>query len=157
MRVWIRIHDQLTRPCTRPFPRSRGSRTVSRVIGVRDRKTLDINAEIWHAQQCLPALPGARTRVRGRVEFKAQAGIEPLRESESWMDPDIISSVGLSLDIAGVILTFIYGLPAGIAHEGDAAGMKWAPPDDEVEQESKRWERYKLLALPVPRMSEAGL
>ena len=62
------------------------------------------------------------------------------------MDPDIINSIGLSLDIAGVILMFIYGLPAGIAHEGDAAGMRWAPPDDEVERESKRWGRYKLLA-----------
>ena len=62
------------------------------------------------------------------------------------MDPGIINSIGLSLHIVGVILMFIYGLPVGIAHEGDAAGRKWGPPEDEAKREIARWRRRKRLA-----------
>ena len=61
-------------------------------------------------------------------------------------DPGIISSIGLALDIVGVILMFLYGLPAGIADEGEGAGHKWAPTGEEAERQKKRWKRYKFLA-----------
>ena len=38
------------------------------------------------------------------------------------MDPDIINSVGLSLDIGGVAPLLLFGLPSGVEHPdaGDA-------------------------------------
>jgi len=62
------------------------------------------------------------------------------------MDPDTINSIGLSLDIAGVVLLFKYGLPSDVGarpDEGYSFGLGGGPPAEERRQRESRWTRYR--------------
>ena len=52
--------------------------------------------------------------------------------------PEIINSLGLALDIIGVILLFFYGLPEQINKTG-AGVLTW----DNDPKEAEKWKRYK--------------
>ena len=52
---------------------------------------------------------------------------------------DVINSAGLALDIGGVILLFIYGLPERVDRFG--SGADWTFGVDE--EEAKKYKRYK--------------
>ena len=54
--------------------------------------------------------------------------------------PDVINSAGLALDIAGVILLFIYGLPEDVSKSG---GMVIGYPNHDKEKEVRKWKSYK--------------
>ena len=53
--------------------------------------------------------------------------------------PDVINSVGLALDILGVILLFLYGLPEEISK----TGARHLVLEDEEKEEVEKWKRYK--------------
>ena len=58
-----------------------------------------------------------------------------------------INSVGLFLDIIGVILLFIFGLPSRFVSDGpptNTISLGWDP--DSVKQWEKQWNRYKLVS-----------
>ena len=58
-----------------------------------------------------------------------------------------INSVGLFLDIIGVILLFIFGLPSRFVSDGpptNTISFGWDP--DSVKQWEKQWNRYKLVS-----------
>ena len=58
---------------------------------------------------------------------------------------DVINSVGLFLDIIGVILLFIFGLPSRFLSDGppiNTLSLGWDP--DSVKQWEKQWKRYKF-------------
>ena len=55
------------------------------------------------------------------------------------MLPDVINSTGLALDIGGVILLFIYGLPAEVRKEQI---IYWGEGKEQVE----KWKHYKKLS-----------
>ena len=58
-----------------------------------------------------------------------------------------INSVGLFLDIIGVILLFIFGLPSRFVSDGpptNTLSFGWDP--DSVKQWEKQWNRYKLVS-----------
>ena len=60
---------------------------------------------------------------------------------------DVINSAGLALDIGGVILLFIYGLPSRFVSEGpptNTISFGWDP--DSVKQWEKQWNWYKLVS-----------
>ena len=52
---------------------------------------------------------------------------------------DVINSVGLALDIGGVILLFIYGLPEPISKTGATNLIVETQNNEDVE----KWKRYK--------------
>ena len=52
---------------------------------------------------------------------------------------DVINSVGLALDIGGVILLFIYGLPEPISETGAVHLIVETPSKEEAD----KWKRYK--------------
>ena len=54
--------------------------------------------------------------------------------------PDVINSAGLVLDIGGVVLLFIYGLPSEVNKSGGVI-IEW--PDPNSEQEQRKWKSYK--------------
>ncbi len=63
------------------------------------------------------------------------------------MSAAIINSVGLFLDIIGVILLFIFGLPSRFVSDGpptNTISFGWDP--DSVKQWEKQWNRYKLVS-----------
>ena len=63
------------------------------------------------------------------------------------MSAAIINSVGLFLDIFGVILLFIFGLPSRFVSDGpptNTISFGWDP--DSVKQWEKQWNRYKLVS-----------
>ena len=63
------------------------------------------------------------------------------------MSAAIINSVGLFLDIIGVILLFIFGLPSRFVSDGpptNTLSFGWDP--DSVKQWEKQWNRYKLVS-----------
>ncbi len=63
------------------------------------------------------------------------------------MSAAIINSVGLFLDIFGVILLFIFGLPSRFLSDGpptNTLSFGWDP--DSVKQWEKQWNRYKLVS-----------
>ena len=60
---------------------------------------------------------------------------------------DCINSAGLALDIAGVILLFIYGLPSRFVSDGpptNTLSFGWDP--DSVKQWEKQWNRYQCVS-----------
>ena len=57
----------------------------------------------------------------------------------------IISSTGLALDIVGVILLFIYGLPSKVTDSpGDR--LLWGPSPEVREAEIKKFRRYTRIS-----------
>ena len=61
------------------------------------------------------------------------------------LDRDVLSSIGLLLDIAGVVLLFFFGLPsdAGNSSGGMTIDM---PAGDQTEGRVKKYQRYKTLS-----------
>ena len=60
---------------------------------------------------------------------------------------DVINSVGLFLDIIGVILLFIFGLPSRFLSDGpptNTLSFGWDP--DSVKQWEKQWNWYELVS-----------
>ena len=53
--------------------------------------------------------------------------------------PDVINSAGLVLDIGGVILLFLYGLPDDVRKDGESRLLLEAVDEEEI----KKWKRYK--------------
>ena len=61
------------------------------------------------------------------------------------MRPDILSTSGLVLDIAGVILLYKYGLPAEVRRSGIQL-IGWGLDEEEI-KEAKRYDRISLGAI----------
>ena len=60
------------------------------------------------------------------------------------LSPDAINSLGLSLDIAGVVLLFFFGLPPDI-HEGGGMVISW-PAGENQASNAKRYRRARALS-----------
>ena len=63
------------------------------------------------------------------------------------MSAACINSAGLFLDIIGVILLFIFGLPSRFVSDGpptNTLSFGWDP--DSVKQWEKQWNRYELVS-----------
>ena len=61
------------------------------------------------------------------------------------LSDNVINSVGLFLDIIGVILMFIFGLPSRFVSDGpptNTISFGWDP--DSVKQWEKQWNWYKF-------------
>ena len=56
-----------------------------------------------------------------------------------------VNSVGLALDILGVILLFCYGLPPDVHPGRGGTTIRWGGGDTpaEIEEKTKRYKRYK--------------
>ncbi|MYN65759.1 MAG: hypothetical protein F4X11_12120 [Acidobacteria bacterium] len=61
------------------------------------------------------------------------------------MDPDVINSIGLALDIAGVVLLFRFGLPSDVVHpdRGDRLLLGGPTPEERQHRET-RWNRHRF-------------
>ena len=58
-----------------------------------------------------------------------------------------INSVGLDLDIIGVILLFIFGLPDSFVRDGPPTNpLSFDVDTDGVKQWKKKWKRYKCVS-----------
>lgn len=57
------------------------------------------------------------------------------------LSPAAISSLGLSLDIAGVVLLFFFGLPADVRKDGGLVLMWGGDPED-----ARRYRRARVLS-----------
>ena len=61
--------------------------------------------------------------------------------------PELVNTVGLSLDIVGVILLFLFGLPPKVSR-GGGVPMEWSgTPEDS--RKAKRYEMISWGALAV--------
>ena len=58
---------------------------------------------------------------------------------------DTVNSVGLLLDIAGVVLLFLFGLPSKV-QETPGAILMWGARGSEEEEERKKYEHYRRLS-----------
>ena len=56
-----------------------------------------------------------------------------------------INSVGLILDIIGVILLFIFGLPSRFVSEGPPV-LSFGEDPDSTKQREKQWKRYQCVS-----------
>ena len=66
--------------------------------------------------------------------------------NEGCMAPEILSTVGLGLDIAGVVLLYKYGLPEDISRTG-GTGIRWGGGDPEEPRKAQLYDRRARLAL----------
>lgn len=55
---------------------------------------------------------------------------------------DIVNSIGLALDIVGVVLLFRFGLPSEVEKDGGGFLMLEGPAEEDV----KKYERYRRIA-----------
>ena len=60
------------------------------------------------------------------------------------LSPDAINSLGLSLDIAGVVLLFFFGLPPDI-HGGGGMVISWLAGENQASN-AKRYRRARALS-----------
>lgn len=58
--------------------------------------------------------------------------------------PDVINSLGLALDIAGVVLLYRFGLPADV-HEGGGMQVLWPAGEDQA-RNARRYRRTRTLS-----------
>jgi hypothetical protein len=61
--------------------------------------------------------------------------------------PQIIGSIGLVLDIIGVVLLFLYGLPADVTRSGLSPLLLDDRPNPEELQKAKHYDRLGYLGL----------
>ena len=62
------------------------------------------------------------------------------------LDPDVVNSVGLLLDIAGVVMLFFFGLPSKVEHPDSGIAVAWDVPSAETERRRKQWYRHRLMS-----------
>lgn len=61
------------------------------------------------------------------------------------MDSDTVNSVGLFLDIVGVVLLFVYGLPSDVGprpSEFELFSVQVGPKD--VDRRTRRWRKFRI-------------
>ncbi len=65
---------------------------------------------------------------------------------EVLLDPDIVNSVGLLLDIGGVVMLFFFGLPSKVEHPDSGIVVEWGVPPAETERRRRQWHRHQFMA-----------
>ena len=67
----------------------------------------------------------------------------------SWLDPVVLTTVGLALDVLGVILLFFFTIDKNRGKSETGPGLVWVTTDDpndpEVKKNKRRFKKYVSL------------